>query len=175
MNTGSHCKSPLLACLLFAVMAAVSPVSAQDGGSTTATGAADPCAMLTEGEVSALAGVPMLQMKRSEALTTEARVCMYMPKAASAAGVSGFTVSTYMSVGAPAVALKQFEAECEPVMKFQREPQFGPLSISCVDAGAAQITGFKGRSGLIIQLSGKSPGLLAIARRGFAMAVKKLP
>jgi hypothetical protein len=59
--------------------------------------------------------------------------------------------------------------------RFQHEPELGPLTTSLVTAAGAQVMGFKGRTGLTVYLGARSPGLLPLARRGYATAISRLP
>lgn len=88
-----------MAHLLLVLLAAASPVAAQQRGGTIAQGAPDPCELVTEAEASAIAGVPM--QHRPVPPTTELRNCVYLEKAPSGKGVTGVIVITYRSTAEP--------------------------------------------------------------------------
>jgi len=165
-------RSPRVMRLLLAMLTAASPVAAQQTDSTIAQGAPDPCELITEGEASAIAGVPMHH--RPMPAKTEFRNCVYLQKAPSAKGVTGLVVTTYRSIAAPSAISQQWKTDCGEG-RFKPEPDLGPLTASCVDSEATQVMGFKGRTGLMVQLGGSSPRLYSLSRRGFAMAMKQLP
>ena len=165
-------RSPRMARLLLALLTVASPVAAQQGGGTIAQGAPDPCELVTEAEAGAIAGVPM--QHRPMPARAEYRNCVYLQKAPSRKGVTGLVVTTYRSIAEPSAMIQQGKTDCGKG-HFKPEPGLGPLTASCVDSEAAQVMGFKGRTGLMVQLGGSSPELHSLSRRGFAMAMKKLP
>ncbi|MBA3317587.1 MAG: hypothetical protein H0T50_05785 [Gemmatimonadales bacterium] len=164
--------SPRVTYLVLALLAAASPVGAQQRGGTIAQGAPDPCALVTEAEAGAIAGVPM--QHHPMPARTELRNCVYLVKAPSGKNVTGLLVTTYQSIADPSALVQQGKTDCGKA-NFKHESDLGPLTASCVDPEAAQVMGFKGRTGLMVQLGGSSPELHSLARRGFGMAMKKLP
>ena len=172
MNTPVPKASRVLS-LVCALLTVGSAAWGQEGGGTSAQGAPDPCDLLNEAKASALVGAP-LQHEPVSAVT-ELRLCAYRPRVPSDKGVTGLEVVTYQSIDEPSALFEQMKAECVKPMHFRPEPDLGPLTVSCVQARTAQVSGFKGRVGLMVQVAGTSSELGSLARRGFELAVKMLP
>lgn len=170
-------RSPRVAHLLLALLAAASPVVAQEGAATTGRGAPDPCGVVTEAEAGAIAGVPMQHRPSDvEAKIDAVRTCTYYGKAPSGGGAMLLRVVTYRCIGCePAELVRRLDRNDWGTARYQHEPDLGPLTTSLVTAAGAQVMGFKGPMGLTVYLGAQSPGLHPLARRGFAMAMKKMP
>jgi hypothetical protein len=170
--------SPRVTYLVLALLAAAAPVAApaaaQEDATTTARGAPDPCGLVTEAEAGAVAGVPM-HRRASEPKNDLGRSCTYVGKAPGGAGAMSLRVVTYQCICEPAAMVRRLEQNDWGNTRFQHEPELGPLTTSLVMAGSAQVMGFKGRTGLTVHLASGVPGLDGLTRRGFAIAMKKLP
>ena len=162
------------ACLLLALLvAAASPAAAQ---TTTGRGAPDPCSIVTEADAGAIAGGPMQhRASPAEAAIEAVRTCTYYGKAPTGGGAMLLRVVTYRCMGCePAALVRRLEQNTWGSARFQHEPDLGPLTTSLVTAAGAQVMGFKGPTGLTIYLGARSPGLLSLARRGYATAIKRI-
>lgn len=169
------------ACLLLALLSATAPAAAQTARAaqadlaTTGRGAPDPCAVVNEAAATAIAGVPM-QHRGSEPAMDAVRSCTYYGKAPSGGGAMLLRVVTYRCIACePAELVRHMEQNKWGSARFQHEPELGPLTTSLVTAAGAQVMGFKGRTGLTVYLGARSPGLLPLARRGYATAITRLP
>lgn len=162
---------------LLLALAAVTPLAAQDGAATTGRGAPDPCKVIGEAEAGAIAGVPMQHRTSDvEAAIEAVRTCTYYGKAPSGGGAMLLRVVTYRCIGCqPADLVRRLDQNKWGTARFQHEPDLGPLTTSLVTVAGAQVMGFKGPTGLTVYLGARSPGMLPLARRGFAMAMKKMP
>lgn len=169
--------SPSVACLFLLALAAISPAAAQQGAATTGRGAPDPCMVVSEAEADAISGVAMQHRTSDvEARIEAVRTCTYYGKAPSGGGAMLLRVVTYRCVGCvPADLVRRLDENKWGTAHFQHEPDLGPLTRSLVTAAGAQVMGFKGSTGLTVYLGAKSAALLPLARRGYAMAMKKMP
>ena len=168
--------------LLLALLAAASPAAAQtaqaagETPATTGRGAPDPCAIVTEADAGAIAGVPMQRRASAAEAAIEAmRTCTYYGKAPTGGGAMLLRVVTYRCLGCePAALVRRLEQNKWGSARFQHEPDLGPLTTSLVTAAGAQVMGFKGPTGLTIYLGAGSSDLLSLARRGYAAAIKRI-
>ena len=167
-------RLPRMARLLFVLCAGVSPVAAQGDPTTTARGAPDPCGLVTEAEAGAIAGAPM-KRRPSEPENDMVRNCTYVGKRSSGGEAVSLRVATYQCICEPGAMVRRLEQTDWGATRFQHEPDLGPLTTSLVMTGGVQVMGFKDQTGLTVHLSSGASGLLPLTRRGFAMAMKKLP
>ena len=187
MRSTLETHTPHAAYLLLALLAAAtSPAAAQTAKATqaaettlatTGRGAPDPCAIVTEADAGAIAGVPMQRRSSAAEAAIEAvRTCTYYGKAATGGGAMLLRVVTYRCLGCePAALVRRLEQNKWGSARFQHEPDLGPLTTSLVTAAGSQVMGFKGPIGLTVYLGARSPGLLPRARHGFEMAIRRLP
>ncbi len=169
--------SPRVAYLVLALAAAASPVAAQEGAATTGRGAPDPCTIVTETDAGAIANAPMTRRPSEAETSIEAvRTCTYYGKAPSGGGAMLLRVVTYRCVSCePADLVRRLDQNDWGTARFKHEPDLGPLTTSLVTAAGAQVMGFKGPTGLTVYLGAKSSGVYPLTRRGFAMAMKRMP
>ncbi len=85
-------------------------------------------------------------------------------------------IVTYRCVGCePADLVRRLDQHVWGTARFKHEPDLGPLTTSLVTSAGAQVMGFKGPTGLTVYLGAKSSGVYPLARRGYAMAMKRMP
>jgi len=185
MRSTFETHAPRAACLLLTLLAGAFPAAAQTAQAapaqatlaTTGRGAPDPCAIVTEADAAAIAGVPMQhRASAAEGQIEAVRSCSYYGTAPTGGGAMLLRVVTYRCIGCePAALVRHMEQNKWGSARFQHEPDLGPLTTSLVTAAGSQVMGFKGPIGLTVYLGARSPGLLPLARRGFEMAIRRLP
>ncbi len=168
---------PVALAVTLAMASTASRAAGQAAPSTTGRGAPDPCTLVTDADAGAIAGVPMQRRPlEAEAAIEAVRTCTFVGKAPSGGGALLLRVVTYRCLNCePAELVRRLEQNKWGKAHLQHEPAFGPLATSLTTGAGVQVMGFKGPVGLTVYLGGKSPGLLALTRRGYAMALGRMP